>query len=599
MQLTCPSCGARHSIEAALNDEAAREVVQLAAAMHSAAVPAIAYLGLFRPAKHSLRWARARSLMRELSGVFHANMIRRRGRDWPIRPQAWVLGLEAVIEARDRGKLRTPLRDHAYLHEVVIGHSERLAGEAERQRDEEHRRRPPKGPTTPEEPQRLDPGGSASASTRPDPRSACRRHQEGRHDVTAPPVAVSGARAPDPRGRAPAYRPAPRRRGIHRAVAASLVRGEPGPRQEEDEEMTEIDWKALVPRGYWRNARGNLVHERNVKPVDRDMDEVVRRVHGFGAPLSEQMWRFRDYALSDLASFAERVVERYGGRLRGRKGNLQLITFDGCYRVNLAQADRIAVGPEIVAAQALVEECVKRWGSRSDLKLRALVDQAFVTGADGAVSVANLLRLRRVEIDDEQWRRAQDAIADALRPAGKAEYIRLYRRETPAESWEPVPLHLATVTRPAGPALRAAPEILERRVRSAIDEGARRGHARGRDHGGPSRGEAARARGARRDGRRAMSAAKYRSDSQQRILAALAALAERPLVALTTDELASRIGCTRDAAYRTLRNLELAGWVLPPRHTSAFGLAPRATRLSEGIRAAFAGELKAYLGDAP
>ena len=158
MLLTCPSCGARHSIEAATNDDAAREVVKLASAMRSAAVPAIQYLGLFRPAKHSLRWARALSLLRELSGAYHANLIRRRGRDWPIRPEAWVLGLEAVLEARDRGKLRTPLRDHAYLFEVVIGHSERLAGEEERKRDEELRGRPRPGPTPPlEEPQRMNP----------------------------------------------------------------------------------------------------------------------------------------------------------------------------------------------------------------------------------------------------------------------------------------------------------------------------------------------------------------------------------------------------------------------------------------------------------
>lgn len=156
MILTCPSCGARHSIEAATNDEAAREVVALAAAMHSAGTPVIQYLGLFRPAKHSLRWARALSLMRELSGAYHAGMIRRRGQDRAIRPEAWGLGIEAVLAARDQGKLRTPLRDHAYLWEVVIGHSERLAGNEERERDEERRGRPRPGPTPPEEPRRLD-----------------------------------------------------------------------------------------------------------------------------------------------------------------------------------------------------------------------------------------------------------------------------------------------------------------------------------------------------------------------------------------------------------------------------------------------------------
>ena len=234
--------------------------------------------------------------------------------------------------------------------------------------------------------------------------------------------------------------------------------------------MDGIDWSAPVPKGYWRDAKGNLVHERNVRAVDRDMDEVVRRIHGFGRPLSEQMWRFRDHTTADIAAFADRVVEHYGGRIGGRKGNIQLLTFDGCRRVVLAQADRIAVGPEIVAAQALVEECVERWAAGSRRELRALVDQAFVAREDGTVSVAELLRLRRVEIDDEGWRRAQDAIADALRPSGKAEYIRLYQRSTPAEPWQQVPLHLATVTRPAEPADSTAPAVLARRVRSAIDE---------------------------------------------------------------------------------------------------------------------------------
>ena len=96
-----------------------------------------------------------------------------------------------------------------------------------------------------------------------------------------------------------------------------------------------------------------------------------------------------------------------------------------------------------------------------------------------------------------------------------------------------------------------------------------------------------------------MSAERYLSDGQQRILAALEALAERPLVAVGADELAGRIGCTRDAAYRTLRNLEAAGWVWQPNGASTFRLAPKATRLSEGVRAAFSAELRTYLGDAP
>ena len=233
----------------------------------------------------------------------------------------------------------------------------------------------------------------------------------------------------------------------------------------------EIDWGAAPPKGYWRNSRGDLVHEANIRPLERDMDAVVRKIHAFGGALSAQMWRFRAHTLDDIYGLTARAVEQYGGkRPGGRKGGVTLATYDGCHRVVLAQADRIGVGPEILAAQALVEECLDEWAAQCNLKLRALVEQSFRPDATGQVSVAQLLRLRRIHIDDPRWRQLQAAIGDALRPEGKAEYIRLYERATPADPWVPVPLHLATVRRPDDDASSDPVEILRRRALAAIDE---------------------------------------------------------------------------------------------------------------------------------
>ena len=243
--------------------------------------------------------------------------------------------------------------------------------------------------------------------------------------------------------------------------------------------MSDVDWDAPPPRGYWRNARGDLVREENISPTDRDMDAVTRKIHGFGAALSAQMYRFRLHTLDDVSEFVARVTERYGARRPGgRKGNIQITSFDGRLRVLLAQAEQVAVGPEIHAAQAIVEECIDDWAARSNLKLRALVEQAFRPDATGRLSVTALLRLRRIEIDDPRWRQAQDAIGDALRPAGKAEYVRLYRRADPDGPWEQVPLHLATVTRPAD-AEGSPAENLERRARAAVEEGRHAGMGEG------------------------------------------------------------------------------------------------------------------------
>ena len=94
-----------------------------------------------------------------------------------------------------------------------------------------------------------------------------------------------------------------------------------------------------------------------------------------------------------------------------------------------------------------------------------------------------------------------------------------------------------------------------------------------------------------------MSAEQYRSRGQQTVLAVIDVLAERPLAGVTTDELVERLGCSRDQAYRTARNLELAGWVWQPEGTAVWRIAPRVTQLSERVRLAIADLHRAYLGD--
>lgn len=244
--------------------------------------------------------------------------------------------------------------------------------------------------------------------------------------------------------------------------------------------MSDIDWDAAppaAPPGYRTNARGDLIREANIPEIDLDMDRVVRRIHDFGAALSAEMWRYRAHTLDDIYAYLDRVVEQYHAAQRragARRGNVTLTSYDGLRRVVLAQAEVIDVGPEIHAAQAIIEECIDDWASRSRLELRALVEGAFRPDATGRLSVSALLRLRRIQIDDDRWREARLAISDALRPVGRAEYVRLYRRDDPARPWEAVPLHLAQVRRPEGADVDARAQ-LARRVASAIDQAERSG----------------------------------------------------------------------------------------------------------------------------
>ena len=120
MNIKCPNCGAVHSLDSLINDADAsavlRAVLEMDAEMGKAA---IRYVGLFRPAKSQLSWARTAKLLNELMTMIKAQEVVRDGVSSPAPAEAWLHGFNETVNARDQGRLKLPLKSHGYLLEIV------------------------------------------------------------------------------------------------------------------------------------------------------------------------------------------------------------------------------------------------------------------------------------------------------------------------------------------------------------------------------------------------------------------------------------------------------------------------------------------------
>lgn len=110
MNLTCPSCHTTHSLEAIVQDEAARELIVLIGELPQTVRPhLVAYLGCFRSPKRALSWSRAVKLAREVLAL-------------GVEPTALGVALADTVESlrskRDQGDVR-PLTKHNYLKRVL------------------------------------------------------------------------------------------------------------------------------------------------------------------------------------------------------------------------------------------------------------------------------------------------------------------------------------------------------------------------------------------------------------------------------------------------------------------------------------------------
>tara|TARA_A100000171_G_scaffold51079_1_gene64307 strand:+ start:1524 stop:2141 length:618 start_codon:yes stop_codon:yes gene_type:complete len=200
-----------------------------------------------------------------------------------------------------------------------------------------------------------------------------------------------------------------------------------------------------IPEGYICNASGHLVPEDQVRDQDKLRDRIVKDLAAEAEDLSARLAAFKARSLGDIGDLVSISAERYGVNLGGNKGNVTLASFDGQYKVTRTYAERITFTEELEAAKALINGCIMRWSEGANANIRVLVDRAFRANSKGQIKTAAVLELLRLEIKDEDWQRAMQALKDSIQTAGTAVYVRVYQRIGQSDQYRPVPLDLAAV----------------------------------------------------------------------------------------------------------------------------------------------------------
>lgn len=183
-----------------------------------------------------------------------------------------------------------------------------------------------------------------------------------------------------------------------------------------------------IPFGYLRNGHGHLVPSELVSEIDKLRDNLVRELISKAVDLRTLMGDFKADAFGDIQAFAELSAEKYGLKLGGIKGNITLCSFDGRYQIKLSQADVKIFDERLQAAKVLVDACIHRWTEGSRIEIKALVEHAFQTDKEGKISLGRIYTLMQLDIDDEEWLQAMQALRDSMQVVSTKSYLRIYER---------------------------------------------------------------------------------------------------------------------------------------------------------------------------
>lgn len=205
--------------------------------------------------------------------------------------------------------------------------------------------------------------------------------------------------------------------------------------------MTDKPHPAAIDIGgepHLRDAKGRLVPLATVKATDLLMDELVRTLNTEARENAKRNADFRAKTFTTVSELQALLAQQYDAKIGGQKGNIQLLTFDGLQRVQIAVSDLLEFGPELQIAKALIDECLTEWAVDSKVELRALINRVFSVDKEGQINRAELFMLLRVEIADKRWQDAMAAIKDSIRVIGSRSYARYYERDQPDGRWNAI-----------------------------------------------------------------------------------------------------------------------------------------------------------------
>ena len=200
-----------------------------------------------------------------------------------------------------------------------------------------------------------------------------------------------------------------------------------------------------VPEGFRLDAQGRHVPESMIKPLDLMRDELVMAIVGKTQELNQALADFKAKVFGEVDALVAVAADEYGAKLGGAKGNVTLFSYDGRFKVVRAKADNIRFDERLQGAKALIEECLQEWVKGSRPEIITLINDAFKVDQAGNIRTGSVLALRRLEITDERWIRAMQAISDAVTVVTTSSYVRVYERDGDTDQYQPISLDIAKV----------------------------------------------------------------------------------------------------------------------------------------------------------
>lgn len=199
---------------------------------------------------------------------------------------------------------------------------------------------------------------------------------------------------------------------------------------------------------YYLDKNGRLIPETAIDEVDIKRHKTVIRNAKKMLKLHQQLERLKEQVLDDIEKF-EAYSRKKHKVIGGKKGFLTLHDYSKTFKIEIDVKPYIALNESFSHAVEKIQSCINKWSKDAPelphtKYIQEILNEALNLEA-GNVSHSRLLSLRKIKIDDQEWREAMDLLDAGREVVDSKRSPRLYKRNEKTGELEHLSLNFSNV----------------------------------------------------------------------------------------------------------------------------------------------------------
>ena len=195
-------------------------------------------------------------------------------------------------------------------------------------------------------------------------------------------------------------------------------------------------------QGNWLDSKGRPVPEEYIRPEDKRRDKLVegilKRVSKLSAKLESEKTEIVDAIEKYLKELAKdnKVRENW-------KGNILLYNFSQNLCIERRIDETVSFDERLQMVKTTIDKWINNKLKDTDPTLSKVIAQAFSVDKQGRINTAMLLKLKRIDIQDAEWKKAMQLLDDSIFVKSSKMALRFRSKDTkvPEGGWVEVSLN--------------------------------------------------------------------------------------------------------------------------------------------------------------